>query len=262
MSLAVCVGLTFGLPLGGWLAELDFAWLFRVDGVTALLAALLLWRLGERTDRAREIRDRLPMPARTIWRDRELLLVLLLLCATATVLFQFFGALPVFLKHDLGFSKSQVGAALAVNTALIAFLQMPVIHRFEHRDPLPWIGLGSLLICTGYGINALARGATLAVLSIVVWTAGEMLYFPLGAAYASNRAPSGAVGRYMSAYGLTAALPLLLAPLLGSEIYERFGPTALWIGCAVCGLVIASAFLWLHRRAHPKPPGSSGEFLP
>ncbi|NOT31241.1 MAG: MFS transporter, partial [Planctomycetes bacterium] len=31
MSLAVSVGLTFGLPLGGELAELDFDWLFRID---------------------------------------------------------------------------------------------------------------------------------------------------------------------------------------------------------------------------------------
>src|SRR5262245_3266413 len=48
MSLAVSAGLTFGLPLGGAIAELDFEWLFWIDAGTALLAALVLWSLGER----------------------------------------------------------------------------------------------------------------------------------------------------------------------------------------------------------------------
>jgi len=257
MSLAVCVGLTFGLPLGGFLAELDYQWLFRVDGGTAWLAGLFLWRFGEKDGARAGARRESAMPAATVWRDREFVLVLLLLCTTATVLFQFFGALPVFLEGDLGFSKAGVGKILAVNSALIALLQMPIIRRVESRAALPWIGVGAALICLGYGVNALAHGTAVAVVSVVGWTLGEMLYFPLGAAYASHRAPRGAEGRYMSAYGLSTAVPLLLAPLIGTAVYQHYGPVVLWSGCAAVAFVVGPAFFVLERARQGVRSGGS-----
>lgn len=252
MSLAVSVGLTFGLPLGGELAELDFDWLFRIDAGTALFAALVLWRFGEPTPPppAADAPPRAVAPSP--WRDLPFLGVVLLQCATATVLFQFFGALPVFLKHDLGFGESGVGRALALNSVLIILLEMQIVRRVERRDPLPLIALGSFVICLGYGLNAFAESKGMAFLSIVVWSLGEMLFFPLGASYATHRAPEGAVGRYLGVYHLAFACSFVLAPLVGTWAYEHHGPRALWTGCAALGFLIAAAHHGL-RRCGPRP---------
>ena len=248
MSLAVSVGLTFGLPLGGALAELDFGWLFRIDAGTALFAALVLWRFGERTP-ARPAGARAPrVAAPSPWRDGRFVAVILLQCATATVLFQFFGALPVFLKHDLGFGESEVGRALALNSILIILFEMQIVRRVEKLDPLPLVALGSFAICLGYGLNAFAHGSASALASIAVWSLGEMLFFPLGAAYATRCAPEGAVGRYLGTYHLAFASSFVLAPLVGTWAYERYGPRALWLGCAALGLAIVAAHRVLHRR--------------
>jgi predicted MFS family arabinose efflux permease len=260
MSLAVSAGLTFGLPLGGALAELDFEWLFWIDAGTALLAGAVLFAFGERG--GAPARDALaPRPAAVSpWRDGHFLAFVALQCATSTVLFQFFGALPVFLKRDLGFDEGDVGASLAVNSILIALFEMQLVRRIETRPPLPLVALGSFVICAGYGVNAFARGPLGALASIAVWTLGEMFFFPLAATFATTRAPSGAVGRYLSVFQLGFAVPFVLAPLVGTALYDQRGPRFLWASCAGMGLLVA-AFHWTLRRsmARSSSPRAAGE---
>ncbi len=248
MSLAVSVGLTCGLPLGGELAERDFDWLFRIDAATALVAALVLWRFGAPDAPRASAEERAQAASSSPWRDRGFLLFVALQCATATVLFQFFGALPVFLKHDLGFGEGDVGRALALNSVLIILFEMQIVRRVEREGPLPWIALGSLGICLGYGLNAFASGTSMALLSIAAWSLGEMLFFPLGAAFATQRAPSGAVGRYLGVYHLAFAISFVLAPLVGTSVYEHHGPRTLWVGCAAVGVLVCAVHGLLRRR--------------
>jgi len=250
MSLAVNLGLSVGLPLGGALAEIDFDWLFWIDAGTALFAAATLWRFGERgVARGRAVESAVPRPAvPSPWRDSSFVVVIVLQCATATVLFQFFGALPVFLEHDVGLDKAGIGLVLALNTALTALFGMQAVRWVERRGELAWFGVGSFLICAGYGVNGIGHGLTPALASIVVWSVGEMFFFPLGASFASRRAPAGAEGRYMSAFQLGLALPLVLAPFLGTWLYEAAGPRVLWASCAGVGVLVAASFAMLLRR--------------
>jgi len=248
MSLAVSAGLTFGLPLGGALAELDFEWLFWIDAGTALLAAVVLWRFGERAPAPAAVPDAAGTIPVSPWRDGHFLAFVALQCATSTVLFQFFGALPVFLKHDLGLDEGDVGGLLALNSILIALFEMQVVRRIEQRSPLPLVALGSVVICAGYGLNAFARGPLGALASIAVWTVGEMFFFPLAATFATSRAPAGAVGRYLSVFQLGFAIPFVLAPLVGTALYEGQGPRFLWTSCAAMGLVVAACHWGLRRR--------------
>jgi predicted MFS family arabinose efflux permease len=182
------------------------------------------------------------------WRDRPFLAFVLLQGAVATVLFQFFGALPVFLKHDLGFDESGVGRALALNAVLIILFEMQVVRRVEPTNSPRWIALGALLICGGYAVNLLADGAILALVSIAVWSLGEMLFFPLGASLATQRAPDKAVGRYLGVYHLAFAGAFVLAPLTGTALYEAVGPRGLWSACLALGFALPAAYLYLHRR--------------
>ena len=258
MSFAVSVGLTIGLPLGGALAKLDFAWLFWIDGGTAFGAALILWRLGERSASPGPEPVEGTAPTASPWRDGPFLCFVLLQCATATVLFQFFGALPVFLKHDLDFDEAGVGRVLALNSILIILFEMQVVRRVERRASPVWIGLGAFMICGGYGVNALAHGTVLALVSVVLWSFGEMLFFPLGASTATHRAARGSIGSYLSVYHLSFSVAFVLAPLLGTALYEAAGPTGPWTACALLGLVLPACYALLVRRT----AGWSVERLP
>lgn len=246
MSLAINLGLCVGLPLAGILARSGFDWLFWIDAGTALLAALVLGLLGERPAQApaRAPRSRGPSP----WRDGSFVLLVGLQCLTATVLFQFFGALPLFLQRDIGLDEAGVGLVLALNTLVTAAFGMLAVRWIRERAELAWIGIGSFLICAGYGLNGLAGGVGMALVSVLVWSVGEMFFFPLGAALASRRAPPDAIGRYMSVHHLGLAAALVLAPWLGTLLYSRGGPRVLWASCAATGVVVAALCAWLQRR--------------
>jgi predicted MFS family arabinose efflux permease len=250
MSLAVNAGLTLGLPLGGALAELDFAWLFWIDAATTLLAGGVLWRLGARDARVTRPVDAPALRRASPWRDGAFLAAVALQCATAIVLFQFFGALPLFLKRDLGLDEGDVGLLLSTNAVLIVLFEMQLVRRVERRPLLPLVALGSFVICAGYGLNAFARGPLGALVSIATWTLGEMLFFPLVAAFASQRAPEGSVGRYLSVFQLGFAIPFVLAPVLGTALYEHEGPRVLWASCAGMGVAVAACHWALHRRTN------------
>lgn len=250
LSAVVCVGLSIGLPIGGMLAKHDYDWLFWIDAGTGVLAAVVLWRYGPRANARGAHVDESAAPAHvSAWRDGRFITFLLLTAAAGTILFQFFSTLPLFLKREVGLDEDGVGLMLGFNTLVIALFQVQIAHAVERRPPLPWIAIGALLLGLGYGINALSNGVFIALASIVVWTAGEMLYFPLTAAFASKRAPPSALGRYMSAYHLSIAVPFVAAPLLGTEIYERWGSGVLWASCAGAGVVIWFAFTWMGRRS-------------
>lgn len=255
MSFAVSLGLTVGLPLGGWLAELDYLWLFWIDGGTALLAAAVLYTLGERTPPPAHEELARARATASPWSDGPFVAFALLVCLTAIVLFQFFGALPLFLKRDLAFSEWDVGLALALNSILILLFEMQLVRRVESRSPLPIVAIGSATICLGYALNSFASGWIGVLFSIGVWSLGEMFFFPLTAAFASHRAPPGATGRYMALFQLGLALPLALAPYVGTELYDKGGPALLWPACGAVGLLVLAGHFALARATRTNMRG-------
>ena len=253
ISAVVCVGLSIALPLGGALAKRDYDWLFWIDSCTGVLAAVLLWRHGPRANpHGTAGATQVEVAHVSAWRDRRFLAFIALTAAAGTILFQFFSSLPVFLKREVGFGEDGVGFLLGFNTVVIALLQVQIAHAVERRPPLRWIAFGALLMGLGYGMNGLSHAPWIAIASVFVWTLGEMLYFPLTAAFASKRAPPSALGRYMSAYYVSLSVPFLVAPL-GLTLSGRWGFGALWASCAIAGVLIWLGFMLLARGSDVPP---------
>jgi MFS family permease len=92
-------------------------------------------------------------------------------------------------------------------------------------------------------------GAAVAVaVSVVVWTAGEMVFSPVASAYVAALAPPTLRGRYTATWGLMFALGAVLGPAAGTALYA-WHPRALWLACLVVGVV--SALLLVRARARP-----------
>ena len=240
--LALNLGMTCGPALGGVLAARDYGLLFLVDGGTCLLAAGVLAAL-----------DRTPAPRRmgaaaaaaaSPWRDVPFLALLALAVGHASVLYQFFSTYPLALRELHGFREPQVGSVYAINTILIVLVEMVLVRRLAARAPLHVAAWGALLFCGGFALLPLGRGYLFVAATVVVWTCGEMLTMPFLETVAAARADERSRGRYIGAYNFAYSSAFAAAPALGAWVYQRSGPTTLFAGCGVVGIV-----LWVGLRA-------------
>ncbi len=255
LRLAVNLGMTLGPSVGGFLALYDYGWLFVADGVTCLLATGLLWRIPDGGSARKEETAQGQAGGSSPWRDRPFLAMMGMMFLLAVVVFQVTGTFPLTL-HDLyRMSEARIGLILAINTLIIVVFEMVLVHSLSGRDPLKLVGLGSFLFCAGLALLPLGSSFAFAALTVAVWTVGEMLAFPIASAVVAERAKGESLGRYMGVFHLSFAAAFVAAPLIGTWVYQRLGPGALWYGCGGLGIALWAGFhlLAAARQPHPAP---------
>jgi predicted MFS family arabinose efflux permease len=251
VRLAINLGMSFGPAVGGMLAVHHYGWLFVADAATCWAAALVLGLAAPATAGAPRERGAQPGRARSPWSDGPYLAFLAVMVGLGTVFFQISSTMPLYFRQHYHLAEDSIGLLLAVNTVIIVAVEMVLLRALEHRDHLLLAGLGCLLVCAGFGLLPLGSSWPFAAFTVVIWTAGEMLSLPFTNSVAANRAPAAASGRYMGAYSLAFSFSFVLAPAIGTAVYERFGPTALWFGVAATGVVLLVACARLARRFRP-----------
>lgn len=247
--LAVNLGMTFGPAIGGFLALYDYTWLFVVDGATCILAAVPARSLFAAA------RRRAPGPGagapgaagRSPWRDGPFLALIGLMTLLTLILFQLWSTYPLTMRAAYGLSEDRIGLLFAINTLLIVAVEMVVVQAARGFAPLRVVALGAVLLGGGLGIIPLGSTFAFAAFGAVVWTCGEMLSLPLAEAVVANRAGAGQSGRYMGMFATSFSVAFILAPLVGTAVYERLSPAALWYGCGGGGLALWVGFTALSR---------------
>jgi predicted MFS family arabinose efflux permease len=251
LRLAANVGVGIGPAVGGYLALHSYRWLFVADAVTCWLACLMLalWLdplHGSRRDARATATDVSP------WRDVPYLLLMSLVVVLASALFQFFSTLPVYFREIYGFREDAIGLLLALNPLIIVLFEMVLIRWAESRGRFALIGLGAFLTCGGLALMPFGRSVAFVVLTIGVWTTGEMLVLPLLNAVVADRASPGRRGQYMGIYTMAYSLALVFAPAGGTHVYESLGPDRLWFGIGALGVVLWAWALGLSRAFRPR----------
>ena len=260
--LAVNLGMSIGPAVGGFLATVSFPLLFVVDGLTSLAAAGVLATLlrsrgqsaavthqlvvGSEHDRARDDGNR-RVVAGGVLSDRAAMAFFVALFLTGLVFMQHQGAMPLYLVRNLHYRESFYGMLFVLNTLIIVAVEVPLnlaMSRWSHRHAAM---LGVLLFAVGFGALGVAHGAVAISATVVIWTFGEMVFFPVSTAYVAELAPPGRSGAYMGAYSSAFSLALIVGPWAGTAALDRFGPGVVWAGVFVCGLV-AVGVLALSRQ--------------
>lgn len=242
--LAINLGMTLGPAIGGFLAARDYAWLFRADGATCLLAAGFLrvfFRRDLRKLEGNEARGA-AAAAQSPWQDGPFMVLagLMLLLAVAT--FQVISTFPLTLRDVHRFSEARIGLAMAVNTLVIVLFEMVLVHRLGARDPLKVVAVGSFLFCLGLGLLPFGSGFVYVAFTVFIWTMGEMLTFPVLGGVVANRAGETNRGRYMGIFTLSFESAFVIAPLAGTWVYQRFSPRTLWCACGALGFLLLAGF--------------------
>jgi MFS family permease len=236
--IAINAGFGIGPAIGGWMAEHNFTWLFVGDALTSLVFGVITYLAlpaGLRLSEAQKVgwRDSL----RVIAGDRRFLRLLSASFLVGMIFMQMSTTLGLEVERQ-GHPKTVFGWVLSWNGLLIVLCELP-LTVWTRRFPTLWMmALGYLLCGVGFGMNALGGTTASFLLAMTVFTFGEMISLPLGAAYVAGLAPTELRGRYMGANGLTWALALIVGPSAGTALFA-WKPDALWVASAACGVVAA-----------------------
>jgi MFS family permease len=152
---------------------------------------------------------------------------------------QLVSALSVFTVDHLGFSTAQYGLLLTVNGLVVVIFQYPVARRIGRGARSAALVAGSLLYAVGYLSLGWFKTFDLAILSIVVVTAGEVIFSPATLSIVGELAPLEQRGRYMGFFGLNETLSMAIGPLIGGFLLDSFPSSAV----SMWGIIASLAFV-------------------
>lgn len=250
------VGWAAGPALGGYLATfLPYSWLF---GVTAIICAvtliiiLLFVRESLNVVKVERVAVRSMFSAAT---DRTLLAFAGLSLLVFLVSAQLVSALSVFTVDQLGFSTAQYGLLLTVNGLIVVFFQYPIARGISQRKRSLALIIGSLLYGIGYLSLGWVKTFDLAILSIVIITAGEIIFSPATLSIVGELSPRDQRGRYMGFFGLNETLSMAIGPFIGGILLDSFpaNPVYVWGIVASLAFVAVGGFILWSRSSRLTP---------
>ena len=252
-----------GPTIGGFLANIDFFYLFLVDAVISCIVAVIVFRAIPETKPEPHAHEQSEtflqslMGYRVALRDLAFMAFVVASMLMLLVYQQMYGTLSVFLRDNFDINPSGYGFLMTTSAITVVLFQFWVSRLIKHRPPFLMMAVGTAFYVVGFTLFGIVTTYILFALNIVIITIGEMIVMPMSQAIAANFAPEAMRGRYMAVFGLTWALPSTIGPGAAGYILDNYNPNLLWyIGGVLCGLAVF-AYYALHLRLGAKP-----EFAP
>ncbi|MFJ8602430.1 MFS transporter [Streptomyces shenzhenensis] len=146
--------------------------------------------------------------------------------------------LPVVMAAQ-GLSNAQYSYLLTLNGLLLCALQIPSLRILTAKPHGVLMVAFTLVTTVGMVVQSTADTEWIYVVSVTLWTLGELGLHPTTQPTAADLADSELRGRYQGAYALAFSGASMIAPIAGGAVLDRFGPQAMWLGCAA--LCVAAA---------------------
>lgn len=248
----VMMGLNTGFAatsvLAGMLARVSFSLLFVAEAVVVWSAALLvaLFVPGDvsRSQGRRRTAGSPRRPAtgglRRLLADRVFMSFLLLNGVFMAVYMQNQVSLPIAMAQQ-GYDSFHYGLLLGLNGIALVIVQIHGYRLVERRSLPRALAIGMFGLAVGVGAEAFATSMAAYAVCVLLWTAGELVYFPSERAVSVQLAPGELRGLYLGAVAMTTGLALLVAPALGGWILGSMGTRWLWLSAGLVALLGAVA---------------------
>lgn len=242
--LMINTGMSIGPVAAGFLTMINYSIIFYVDAATSILAVVFL--LFNPIVPFIDLREDItPGSSHKLFilKDTLFLLFLFSLLPASMVMFQHIGALPLYIVNGLGYTPAVFGLIAMVNTVLIIFIEVPLNAAMGKWTEKKSLSVGAFLIAIGFGAMAISGNIIWLIFTIVIWTFGEMIFFPASASLAAELAPLRRRGEYMGYFQMIFSASFALGPWLGTIVFENYGSVILWTGCMIAGLISAVGVL-------------------
>ena len=248
---AINLGAAVAPLLAGLLAGYNYLVLFIGDALTTLIFGLIVL-FGIRETRPIEAQHNAQVSfnerINQLTREPILLIFSLLALFFGMIYMQGYVTLPLDMgSHGLG--PEQFGAAIAVNGFLIILVTIPISNMASKWHRFRTIAASAIFLGLGFGFTALADNLWLFIISVIIWTFGEIAATSVAPAIIADLSPVELRGVYQGIFGSAWGLAYFMGPLAGGWVYEHVGSNVLWAGCLVLGIALAFCYLALGMPA-------------
>lgn len=251
--LATNLGWAVGTSIGGILASMDYRLLFIVDGGVSIIAGgcILFMLPAAKIIVDKKKKEAKMQAARKPWQDPGFLQFMVITTIFAACFFLLFRVGPLFFKEEWKMDESLIGMILGFNGLFIALVEMIIISSMERKNqPLRFVVIGVALTGLSYLFFLAPLGISLlmAFLSMIVFSAGEMMALPFINAFVVSRSTEFNRGHYAAGYTLCWSVAQVIGPAGGFYIAEAWGYNTLWITLFGLLILCAVAYHLLDKR--------------
>ena len=248
-----------GPTIGGFVANINFFYLFVIDAVISCVVAALIFRIipetkpEPHTHEQHESFWQTLIGYRVVLKDAAFMAFMVAGLLMMTVYLQMYGTLSVYLRDNHNINPSGYGFLMTTSAITVVLFQFWVSRVIKFRPPFLMMAIGTIFYMIGFALFGIVTAYFLFALNIVIITIGEMIVVPTSQSIAANFAPEAMRGRYMAIFGLSWAIPSTVGPGAAGYILDNYNPNLLWyIGGALCALSVL-AYYALHLRLGSKP---------
>jgi predicted MFS family arabinose efflux permease len=243
IRLAINLGFSAGPAIGGIIiTTMGYGGLFWIDGVTCILATLLIIKV---------LNPRIAKPADNIsiknpisvYKDKPFWIFFIAMIIFGIIFLQYFSTMPLYYKDVHSLTELEIGLLLGLNGFFIFVLEMPLIKWLE-QTRYTKVGLmlfGLLLTALSFYVLNLTSWIGILFIGILFMTVGEMIAFPFSNAFAMDRAKKGKQGEYLSMYVMAFSIAHIFGHNAGLRLVDSLGYNNTWhimVGLGCIGILL------------------------
>ncbi len=251
IRLAINLGFSMGPAIGGFIiAHISYQGLFWVDGITCLLASVIILKYLSQKVSSPSKKNKEQKIKLSPYKDRQYMIFWFAMFLVGFTFMQYFSTVPLFYSQNMQMTEQQIGLLLATNGLIIFLLEMPVVHNLEKSkiNGLRIVIIGVFLIAVSFFILNISNWIGIAIIGILFMTFGEILGFPFSNSYALDRAKKGNPGEYMAMYSMSFSFAHILGPNMGMHISEKYGFSMTFYLMGTLLLISCLLLFWLKRK--------------
>jgi predicted MFS family arabinose efflux permease len=250
IRLAINLGFSAGPAIGGLIITgLSYSGLFWVDGITCIIATLVLIKVLHPKKAKISDSHSVENPI-SAYSDKMFLLFLVAMALFGIVFLQYFSTITIYYKDIHALSESQIGLILGLNGFLIFIFEMPLIKWLENTlfSKLGLMAFGACLTGLSLLILNFTSWSGVLVIGMILMTIGEMIAFPFSNAFAVSRASKGNQGEYMALYSMSFSIAHIFGHNAGLQMTASFGFDNTWYIVSAIAVTCALILYGLNRK--------------
>lgn len=250
--LSINLGWAIGASMGGIIASYNYELLFWVDGITNILACILLFVfLGSEKRKLPPQRQEVKVPIeQSAYRDKTYLLFIFYVTLFGMCFFQLFTTVPKYFRDNLFLSEQYIGLIMALNGLLIVCFEMVIIYSLEKKKKnMRFIVMG-LVLCAFAFFSLLlpGNGKVITLSMILLITLGEIMSMPFMNSFWIMRSTSSNRGQYAALYTIAWGIGQTLGPALCAQLIEATNFSVMFL---VLGITLLITSLGLSALKSP-----------